>query len=156
MRDSEILFANKVRQALDQNVSYMSAPTAEHLASARQKALQRKRKNSPRTGWLADKVGSSKADEMIGNARLWTRRFALAMPVIVTLIGVFGIYQFAQQSKQREIADTETQLMSDELPLAAYLDQGFSAYLEKQQKISNMDTSIKQSNPVMRTQAKTS
>jgi hypothetical protein len=78
------------------------------------------------------------------------------MPVIVTLIGVFGIYQFAQQSKQREIADTETQLMSDELPLAAYLDQGFSAYLEKQQKISNMDTSIKQSNPVMRTQAKTS
>ena len=51
--------------------------------------------------------------------------------MIVLVIGLVGIYQFEQQQRINEIADIDAAVLSDELPLSAYLDHGFSTYLAK-------------------------
>ena len=43
-----------------------------------------------------------------------------------------GIYHHEQQRRIAEIAELDAAVLSDELPLSAYLDHGFNAYLANQ------------------------
>ena len=47
----------------------------------------------------------------------------------VMVVGLVGIYQSEQQQRISETADIDAAVLSDELPLTAYLDHGFNAYL---------------------------
>jgi len=42
-----------------------------------------------------------------------------------------GIYQYEQQRRIAETAEIDAAVLSDELPLSAYTDHGFNAYLAK-------------------------
>jgi hypothetical protein len=61
-------------------------------------------------------------------------RLAVAVPILALVIGMGGVYQHEQQQQIAELADIDAAVLSDELPLNAYLDPGFSAYLESQQR----------------------
>jgi hypothetical protein len=45
-----------------------------------------------------------------------------------------GVYQYEQQQSIVELAEMDAAVLSDELPLSAYLDQGFGAYLETREQ----------------------
>ena len=45
-----------------------------------------------------------------------------------------GIYQAEQQQRISELAELDAAVLSDELPLSAYLDHGFNAYLTKREQ----------------------
>ncbi len=131
MNNKELNFAYKVRHALNERLDVLPASTAERLASARNIALSRKKKNSPLhilapQGKLAGQVGSF-FDEPIS----WLGKLGIAAPLLLGIILFVGLYQYEQQQRISETADIDAAVLSDELPLSAYLDHGFNAYLAK-------------------------
>ncbi|UCF23693.1 MAG: DUF3619 family protein, partial [Ralstonia sp.] len=54
-------------------------------------------------------------------------------PTISLNAGLTGIYQWQQQQRVDELAEVDTAMMLDDLPLAAYADQGFHQYLTHDQ-----------------------
>ena len=61
-------------------------------------------------------------------------RLGVAIPMIALVFGLGGLYQYEQQQRIAELAELDAAVLSDELPLTAYLDHGFNAYLESQQR----------------------
>jgi hypothetical protein len=128
MNSRELDFAYKVRHALNENADKLPASAAVRLASARKLALSRK-KSEPlhvRVGAFASRGGAF-LDEPIS----WLARMGLVLPIIVLVVGLTGIYQAEQQRRISDIAEIDAMVLSDELPLSAYLDHGFNAYLAK-------------------------
>jgi hypothetical protein len=59
------------------------------------------------------------------------RRFALAWPLAALVISLVGIAYWEDQQRTAELADIDAAMLSDDLPLNAYLDHGFNAYLSR-------------------------
>jgi hypothetical protein len=127
MNTDDINFAHKVRHALNENLESLPAATTERLAAARARALSRKKADAParkRTGFAG--LASPLSLE-------WLGRTAVVLPLVFLIAGLTGVYQYHEQQRIAEIAELDAAVLSDELPLTAYLDHGFNAYLESQQ-----------------------
>jgi hypothetical protein len=59
------------------------------------------------------------------------RKLALAWPVLALVIGLAGIAWWEDHQRTAELADIDAAMLSDDLPLNAYLDHGFNAYLTR-------------------------
>jgi Protein of unknown function (DUF3619) len=132
MNTTELNFAYKVRHALNESIDTLPVATTDRLAAARKMALSRKKKHSPLRafavqGTLAGHIGNFFNELPLA----WLSRMSLAIPLIALVAGLVGIYQFEQQHRISEIAEIDAMVLSDELPLSAYLDHGFNAYLAK-------------------------
>lgn len=62
---------------------------------------------------------------------MFLRRLGLLWPTIALVAGLAGIYQWQQQQRVDELAEVDAAMLLDDLPLAAYADQGFHQYLDK-------------------------
>ncbi len=131
MNTEEINFAYKVRHALNENLDILPASTANRLASARKIALSRKKNDAPLHMLASQRALAGQIGNFFNEPLSWIGRMSLAIPVIVVVIGLIGIYQAEQQQRISEIADIDVAVLADELPLTAYLDHGFNAYLAK-------------------------
>jgi hypothetical protein len=136
MNTDDINLAYKIRHALNEQLDTLPASTTDRLAAARAAALARKKADAPveyskptPSGWRQMLAGFGNA--LSGPAM---SRLAVAVPVLALVIGMGGVYQHEQQQQIAELADIDAAVLSDELPLNAYLDPGFSAYLESQQR----------------------
>ncbi len=56
------------------------------------------------------------------------------LPLLVLVAGMVGIYQYEKQQRIEDIAELDAAVLSDELPLSAYLDHGFNAYLSQSEQ----------------------
>ncbi|WP_323121623.1 DUF3619 family protein [Burkholderia alba] len=128
----ELEFALKVRRALDERAADLPAGTAERLAAARRTALARKKPEAelvlvPAFAGAAGSIGLPPPD-MSRPASL-TRRLVRAWPLALLLAGLIGIAYWEDMQRTAELADIDAAMLSDNLPLNAYLDHGFNAYL---------------------------
>ena len=55
----------------------------------------------------------------------------LVAPVIALAIGFAAIYTWQQNQRAVEIEELDAQLLTDDLPIDAYLDRGFQNWLKK-------------------------
>jgi hypothetical protein len=129
MNSRQLNFAYKVRHALNENLESLPSPAAERLAGARKLALARKKKE-PRLRVLVLRnmlvtAGAS------GRLHPWLAGAAAVLPALALVAGLAGIYQFEQQRRIDDTAEMDAEMLVDELPLSAYLDHGFNAYLAK-------------------------
>lgn len=136
MNTDDINLAYKVRHALNEQLDTLPASTTDRLAAARAAALARKK---PEESFLQVKTaGSGWRQALAGFGSFVSApamsRLAVAAPVLALVIGMGGMYQHNQQQQIAELADIDAAVLSDELPLTAYLDPGFPAYLESQQR----------------------
>ena len=135
MNMEEINFAYKVRHALNQNLEHLPASTTSRLTAARQAALARKKADAPiRAAASAPAAVQGMAGGLFGNPGnpfSWLSRLSAALPVVVVMAGLVGMYQVEKQHRISELAEIDAMVLSDELPLNAYLDNGFNAYLAK-------------------------
>jgi hypothetical protein len=131
MNINELNFAYKVRNALNENLDDFPASTADKLASARKIALSRKKKDSALRVLLPQRAFAGDIGGFVGKPISWLGRMGLALPLIALVAGLIGIYQFEEQRRISETAEIDAGVLSDELPLSAYLDRGFNAYLAK-------------------------
>jgi hypothetical protein len=125
MNTEDINFAYKVRHALNAQLDELPASTADRLASARKLAISRKKAHAPvkvSQRVLAGNFGSFFSFSSLGRA-------GVVIPLLALVAGLSGIYQYEQEQRIAEIAELDAAVLSDELPLTAYLDHGFNAYL---------------------------
>ena len=130
MNTDDINLAYKIRHALDEQLDTLPASTTDRLAAARAAALARKKPEPVRKTGLAGMAARFGA-LLSGPA---TSRLAIAVPLLALVIGFGGVYQHEQQKQIAELAELDAAVLADELPLTAYLDPGFNAYLESQQR----------------------
>jgi hypothetical protein len=120
---NEMQFGNKVRQALNQGLQ-LDARAAQRLKAARESALARQRPEpAPALAW---------ADNVVGRFGGW-RGLVLyvIVPLVFLLIGGAGAYTWQQNRIIAELEEIDTQLLTDDLPIDAYLDRGFQNWLKK-------------------------
>ncbi len=125
MNTEDINLAYKVRHALNANLDNLPASTADRLASARKLAMSRKKAHAPvqvAQRNFAGNIGSFFSFSSLGRA-------GAVIPLLALVAGLAGVYQYEQQQRIAELAELDAAVLSDELPLTAYLDHGFNAYL---------------------------
>lgn len=125
MNTEDINFAYKVRHALNAKLDELPASTADRLANARKLAIARKKAHAPARvaqRKLAGNFGALFSLSLLGRA-------GVVIPLLALVAGLTGVYQYEQERRIEEIAELDAAVLSDELPLTAYLDHGFNAYL---------------------------
>jgi len=132
---NEIKFANKIRQALNEGARLQGergARIAERLRAARERALERRRiEREPALAWAgAAAPGTSDATNGAPEgAAGFSLRLLLA--TVLLLAGLFAIYRGQVDQRAAEVEELDALLLTDDLPIDAYLDKGFDAWLKK-------------------------
>ena len=108
-----------------------SPDIAERLRFARERALSVQKTTQASTAWsLTPQTGGSLALGG-GNFNLFNKLGMIA-PLIALVIGLFAINQLQNDYRAQEVADVDAALLTDDLPPAAYADQGFGQFLKLQ------------------------
>jgi hypothetical protein len=120
---NELQFASRIRQILNQGTA-LDAGVAQKLARAREAALARQRQErAPVLVW---------ADNVLGNGWGWGSLSArVLLPALMLVVAAFGIYRWQENQRLAEVVEIDTQLLTDDLPIDAYLDRGFQTWLKK-------------------------
>ena len=121
---NEIKFANEIRRALNEG-AHVEARVAERLHAARERALAaRKPERESAFAWTR-----SAASGLVGGFGGFSLRVLL--PMLLLIAGLVSIYRWQQAQIAADVEELDAQLLTDDLPLDAYLDRGFEAWLKK-------------------------
>jgi hypothetical protein len=131
MNTDDINLAYAVRRALNQQLDTMPDATTSRLAAARAAALARKKADAPKQVQVARRPWLNVGALFSGNG---LGRIAVAVPLFALVAGLAGVYQHEQKQHIADLAELDAAVLSDELPLTAYLDDGFNAYLASQKR----------------------
>ena len=134
MNTDDINLAYKLRHALNENLDALPASTTERLAAARALALSRKKADAPVEVQANKRKTRRFLDVNFHFSGAGLGRLGVAIPLLALVVGLGGLYQYEQQQRIAELAELDAAVLADELPLTAYLDHGFNAYLESQQR----------------------
>jgi len=120
---NELQFAARIRHLLNQSTQ-LEPRIAERLKAARDVALTHQRaERAPVLVW---------ADNVLGNGWGWGSLSArVVLPVVMLAVSAFGIYRWQENQRLAEVVEIDTQLLTDDLPIDAYLDRGFQNFLKK-------------------------
>ena len=136
MNTDDINLAYKIRHALNENLDALPDATTGRLAAARARALSRKKPDASHAAVRAAKRPRSILNRIVD--ALFTgpalARLGVAVPMLALVFGMGGVYQYEQQQHLAAMAEIDAAVLADELPLTAYLDQGFNKYMESQQR----------------------
>jgi hypothetical protein len=121
---NEYQFGNRIRQLLNQ-AARVDARTAERLRAARERALEHQK--------IERAHGLAWADNVLGNlGGLSGVSVRFVLPLVVLVVGLVSINLWQQKQRTAEYVEIDTQLLSDDLPIDAYLDKDFEAWLRRQ------------------------
>ncbi|HZO01070.1 MAG TPA: DUF3619 family protein [Burkholderiales bacterium] len=97
---------------------------AQALQRAREIALERQRPElAPALAW---------ADNAIGSLGGWSGFAVRVLLPLALLIGSgAALYTWQQNQRAAEVEEIDSQLLTDDLPIDAYLDRGFQNWLKK-------------------------
>jgi hypothetical protein len=126
MNQPEQEFAIGVIRHLDDGVARLDAGTRERLAAARNGALARYREQPVPVAGLA---WATNAASVIGGQRWIGARQLVAICTLVAAL--VGVAYWQSTAPVNELAEIDTYLLTDELPINAYLDKGFDSWLKR-------------------------
>ena len=119
---NEQQFGYRIRHLLNQ--SRVDDATAARLREARELALSRQRPEpAPALAWADNAVGS-----LGGWSGLSLRVLA---PLLALAVAAGAVYSWQQNQRLAEIEEIDAQLLTDDLPIDAYLDRNFQTWLKK-------------------------
>lgn len=108
-------FAENIARNLDEGLDGLPPSTLYRLRLARDAALSRAH------------LGESEP-RLAGSTRLLNRRVLVPLLALILGLSVMVLWQ-QQPSPQPDYAEIDAQVLSDELPVTAYLDTGFEVWL---------------------------
>lgn len=128
MNADEIETAQKIVRALDQSTRNIGGDTLARLTDSRKQALSVYREAPAwKLAW-AGQAASRMSDRPMHGIRY-------LLPIAVLVIGLSGIaYWHAGNGQNNELADLDARLLTDDLPIDAYLDKGFDSWLKRQSR----------------------
>lgn len=115
----------------------LSAPTeslphevTERLKSARMLALEKRRQIAMQTAQVAVNQGGAAVLEVRGGDAwsLW-RLAGAVLPLLALVAGLVAIDYTQDDYRAKELADVDVELLTDDLPPAAFTDPGFAQFL---------------------------
>ena len=124
MNEQEL--AGKIVQRLNGGLNAIKQGTSYQLQSARQAALDRYREApQPLFGlaWAGD------AAFRVSHSRYFNSRNLLGMSLLV--LSMIGVTYWQVVIQANDIADIDANLLTDDLPINAYLDSNFEAWLKR-------------------------
>ncbi len=102
----------------------------ERLRFAREKALARAREVRLAAPGGVSVVGmSARGGAVLGGFVPMWQRLASVLPLLLLVCGLVAIDRFAIREQVLAAAEIDAQLLSDDLPPAAYTDPGFAEFL---------------------------
>jgi hypothetical protein len=115
---------------LNQPATDLPHDITERLRAARMQALSQ-RKREPIRVLVPQLVaaGGTVSGPSGEGLNLWSR-LASILPLIVLLFGLASIHVFQNEHRTNELASLDTELLTDDLPPAAYTDPGFLVFLK--------------------------
>lgn len=124
----EMALAYKIKHVLDHGTNGLDRRTCDKLVAVRQQALLHQRAGE--AGLRLAGIGQVIGGALLPQARTLAALLALAC-------GVVGTYYWNsfQQASENEVIDSA--LLSDDLPINAYLDRGFRAWLDNSSQSSS-------------------
>jgi hypothetical protein len=122
---NELQFGSRIRQLLNQGSHELDPGVAQKLARARELALSRQRTEKVSILRWADNVLGAE----VGEAPAWQWARVL-VPGAALVVAVAGIYSWQEKQRLAEIVEIDAQLLTDDLPIDAYLDRGFQNFLK--------------------------
>lgn len=119
---NELEIGHKIKQQLDLGADRLDATIAAKLHAAREHALARQ-----------SAAASSLKLAGIGHLphEVWLPRVRGAVTALALALGIFAWNYWSDLEQAGEMEVVDTALLSDELPISAYLDRGFDAWLER-------------------------
>ncbi len=120
--NTEREFAYKIRHHLNLGTDGINRKTADRLFKARQDALAHQKVAGAQLSLAG--VGHIAADTILPHARA-------LVAIIGLVIGVVGVSTWNDFQKAAEQEEIDSALLADDLPINAYLDKGFQAWLSE-------------------------
>ena len=121
---SEHQFGYRIRQRLNQEAGIDESILLK-LETARQQAIQKQRK-------LAPSAFDVVLDGVLGRASTPESLMAkLLLPSVVLIFGLMAIQSWRQFQIAAEIEEIDTAVLTGDLPIDAYTDTGFDAWLKR-------------------------
>lgn len=115
-------FAYKIRHYLNLGTDEMARRTTDRLFDVRIKALSHQQVAGTHLSLTG--IGHVATDMFLPHARA-----LLAISILV--FGVFGVSTWNEYQKADEYEIIDSALLADDLPINAYLDKGFQAWLSE-------------------------
>ncbi len=116
--------AGKIVQHLNYGTEQVNAVTRERLLAARKIALSHYR-DKPEPVWNLAWAGPM---ARFGGHR-FDARYLIAAAVLIA--GLIGVIYWQNRSQANEIAEIDVGLLTDDLPINAYLDRSFDSWLKR-------------------------
>lgn len=116
--------AHRIRQLLNRGLD-LDAGKLARLEAAREQALARQRVTAPVfvLAWTESVIG-----RLGGPASIVPR---MLLPMAVLILGLIAINQWRDSQTAAEIEEIDAAVLTGDLPLDAYLDKGFDAWLKR-------------------------
>jgi hypothetical protein len=126
MNQPENELARRIVEHLDAGVDQLDPATRERLLAARERALGRYREQPEPALGLA---WAGHAIARVSGHRFYSVRNLVAVTALV--LGLTGLAIWNSLGPTNELADVDAGLLTDELPINAYLDKGFDSWLKR-------------------------
>lgn len=120
-------FGNRVSTRLNLGLVAIHPDIAERLRIARQSAIEKRRVVIMKD---AASVCMPNGSGHLTLGSGWQTRLSGAISLLLLTAGLLVVSEFGDEQRAHELADIDTELLSDELPPAAYVDPGFARYLQ--------------------------
>jgi len=127
MNQPEQQLARKIVRHLDAGLSRLDADTAAKLLAARKVALARyQEQRAPAGIWVRAGNAAARLTERPAHG---LRYVIGAAALTLALVGL--TYWHSGRSQAPEVAEIDAGILTDELPINAYLDKGFDSWLKR-------------------------
>ncbi len=130
MMNQDDHFGWQVRQWLNRATTNLSVPVQSRLEQARKKALARQRKSVSSPLLNASPKIKKHLNKTNRFLNQWLLGSSTAIPALTLVLGLFLITDAQFDHEANRLATIDSLVLGDELPISAYLDEGFSAYLK--------------------------
>lgn len=122
---NELHFTFQIRQHLNRGTQTIERTTLDRLAAARQQALTRQK-----VAISSSVLAGIGAHVQLQFDHLHPRQLLLIVALAVAA-AVGSMTYWQAQDQVSELEDVDSALLSDDLPISAYLDNGFDTWLNK-------------------------
>ena len=124
-------FALKLAARLSEGSADLSYDISERLRAARAQAVAKRKTSKLQTANAVMANGRSAALTWGGadGIGFWGRLGAV-LPLIALIVGLLSINAIQNDNRAKEVAEVDSALLIDDLPLAAFSDPGFLQFLK--------------------------
>ena len=123
----------KVASRLSGAVSDLPYEVSERLRASRVRAIaSRKKVAAPAANAVV--YGGGAAAMLLGDeGGSWWHRILASVPLVILVMGLVSINMLQNESRVAEVAEIDSAILTDVLPLSAYVDPGFVHFLKSNQ-----------------------